>query len=102
MSKDIAASIAAGVKALAYSPDDDLFASASSDAAIKTWNAQNGTLVKTLTGHVRPINAFGLYAGEARKFGIPLIYVARGQKHDLPKDMVREIGHVTELIDSLI
>lgn len=55
-----------------------------------------------LTGHVRPINAFGLYASEARKFGIPLLYVARGQKHDLPKDMVREIGHVTELIDSLI
>ena len=55
-----------------------------------------------LTGHVRPINAFGLYAGEARKFGIPLLYVARGQKHDLPKDMVCEIGHVNELIDSLI
>jgi DNA repair protein RadA/Sms len=53
-----------------------------------------------LTGHVRPINAFGLYAGEARKFGIPSIYVARGQKHDLPRDMVCEIGHVSELIDA--
>lgn len=55
-----------------------------------------------LTGHIRPINAFGLYASEARKFGIPLLFVAREQKHDLPRDMVRPISHVAELLDIIL
>jgi WD40 repeat protein len=39
---------------------NDLIASASSDKAIKIWNIQNSTCVKTLEGHIKEINCLVL------------------------------------------
>ena len=47
----------AGVTSLVLSTDGNLLASASADRTIKLWKNQDGTLLKTLQGHVSQINS---------------------------------------------
>ncbi len=47
----------AGITSLVLSRDGKLLASASGDRTIKLWNNQDGTLLKTLHGHVSQINS---------------------------------------------
>ncbi|MCJ1423104.1 hypothetical protein MMC29_000985, partial [Sticta canariensis] len=45
------------IKALAFSPDGKVLASASEDAMVKLWNANTGVALQTLEGHLERVNA---------------------------------------------
>ena len=47
----VSALTAASVNSLSFSSDGLLLASGSADKTIKLWDAKNGSLVRTLTGH---------------------------------------------------
>jgi WD40 repeat protein/uncharacterized caspase-like protein len=49
-----------GVTTLKFSDDDTILASGSADGTIKLWHAQNNSLIKTLKGHISPINSLAL------------------------------------------
>ena len=44
------------VRVLAFSPDGKLLASGSDDGAIKLWDAEDGSLQRTLKGYAMPVN----------------------------------------------
>jgi WD40 repeat protein len=46
-----------GVRAVAFSPDNTLLASAAEDGAVRVWNTADGTLNSTLTGHRDVVDA---------------------------------------------
>ncbi|EJF55654.1 beta transducin-like protein, partial [Dichomitus squalens LYAD-421 SS1] len=45
-----------GVNDMAFSPDDQLLLSASTDMTMKTWNVRTGAMVTSLAGHKSSVN----------------------------------------------
>ena len=54
------------VKAVAFSPTENILASASSDGKIRLFNITNGTLSRTLAGHTSPISSI-LYSSDGKR-----------------------------------
>lgn len=52
----------------------------------------------SLTGQIKPINHFGLHAGEAAKFGIKKIFLARNQKVDSSACSLHKLATVGDLM----
>ena len=65
--------------------------SGSRDTTVKVWDALGGTLVKTLSGHTRPVNTVSTFTDEKTQ----KVYVVSGSKDNTVKvwDAYR-LGHL--------